>query len=320
MDKKFSALTAAILLATSSYAMAEDDELGFSGQVGLGMGIFSSEDNLSTDGDEKISQYGSASSESEFTAEPIVNLEYAFNEKHYIYGGTHNEELIQGELAFELGYGYNMDNGTVLDVSYVHALMADEVWVNPYELGTVRETTDLSASGFRFQAEDIAGTGFGFDGIYYSKDVDNEKVTDKALERSGFGFNGAVSYTHYLNDQSAIIPSFNYGSYSADGDAESFSEYGFGIEYMRQAGNHAFILGLEYDNRDFDAVNPIAEFGGKTREDSGYALQAMYQYEEFMGWEDWTFIGVAGYESSDSNIDFYDASEYQVIGALTYSF
>ncbi|WP_164684077.1 DUF2860 family protein [Vibrio maerlii] len=319
MDKKFSALTAAILLATSSYAMAEDDELGFSGQVGLGMGIFTQEDNLSTDGDETISQYGSASSESEFTVEPIVNLEYAFNEKHYVYGGTHNEELIQGELAFELGYGYKMDNGTVLDVSYVHALMADEVWENPYELNSKRETTDLSANGFRFQAEEIAGTGFGFDGIYYSKDVDNE-ASIKELERSGSGFNGAVSYTYYLDGQSALIPSVNYGSYSADGDAESFSEYGFGIEYMRQAGNHAFILGFEYDIRDFDEANPIAEFDGKTREDSGYALQAMYQYEEFMGWEDWTFIGVAGYESSDSNIDFYDASEYQVIAAMTYSF
>lgn len=320
MNMKLTALSTATLFALSSgsvFANDDDNGAGFSAELGLGVGIFSSKDNLSTDGDAKILNYGSASSETEFTFEPIIRLEYAFNEQHYIYGGTNNEEIIPSELALELGYGYNLANGTVVDISFISAIMAEEVWQNPYTLNGDREVTDLSSNGFRFQAEDIAGSNLSFDGLYYTTDVDKEAITDKALERSGSGFDTTLAYTHFLDDVSAITPSVNYGSFSADGDAESFSEYGLGIEYMRQAGKHAFILGANYGVRNYDASNPVFS---KTRDNSQYGVEAMYQMEEFMDWENVAFIALAGYEVSDSNIDFYDSSEYQVMTGLTYAF
>lgn len=316
MKTKLSVITATLLLSHTSYA--ELGEPGFSGSVGLGTGIFSESNNLSTDGNEIVPSTVSASSESEISIEPIVKLEYVFGQDSHqkAYAGTHNEELINSDLAMELGYAYELRGGTVVDVSYILGLMNEEVWSNPYAWNTKREVTDSSESAFRLQAEDILGSNFAFDGLYFTKDIDQE-LSDKALERSGSGFSGTLFYTHFLNETSALTPSVTYSSFSADGDAMSYSSYCLGLEYMKQMGQHAISLGGEYSNTAYDGRN--TEFG-KTQDDTGYGVTAMYQYEEFMDWEDVTFLGLVSYESISSNIDFYDNSEYQVMVGLTYDF
>ncbi|MBW3698316.1 DUF2860 domain-containing protein [Vibrio sp. T187] len=317
MNNKLTFLTAAIL--TSSAAYAELGEAGFTGSVGLGTGIFSESSNLSTDGEKNITLGQSASSESELTFEPIAKLEYTFGSalNQQVYVGTHNEELINSDLAVELGYVYQLENGTNLDVSYIMSLMSEEVWQDPYAFNQDRDVTDVSESAFRFKADDIAGSQFSFDGLYSSKDVDKEASQYASMQRSGSGFSGTLSYTHYLDETSALVPSVTYAAFSAGGDAMSNSSYGVGLEYLKQMGQHAFSLSGEYSLTSYDATNEVFN---KTQDDTAYGVSAMYQYESPMGMEDVTLLGLVSYEASSSNIDFYDSSEYQLMVGATYSF
>lgn len=80
---------------------------------------------------------------------------------------------------------------------------------------------------------------------------------------------------------------------------------------------HQLVLTAGYNQRSFSADNPIYE---KTRKDDKLSLFAAYEYTKFMDWQDWSFISFAGYSSTDSNITFYDESEYIVTVGLNYKF
>jgi len=58
----------------------------------------------------------------------------------------------------------------------------------------------------------------------------------------------------------------------------------------------------------------------ETRSDNEVSLFAAYEYDQFMGWEDVSFISFAGYGSSSSNIDFYNESEYLLLAGVNYKF
>ncbi len=66
---------------------------------------------------------------------------------------------------------------------------------------------------------------------------------------------------------------------------------------------------------------PATRFYDKKRSDDNINLFAAYEYDlQFMDWENWSFVSLAGYGTSDSNITLYDESQYIVSVGLNYKF
>ncbi|MDA0147578.1 DUF2860 family protein [Vibrio sp. LaRot3] len=320
-------IAVSITLALSSHAMAEEVETGFGGEIGLGISYFSQDGNLNTANDTQLNNpEQTLGAEAELNPEIIGELNYTFGQQgnHQVFISTNNEETISADLAVELGYRTGFSDDSTLSVSYLTALAADETWANPYLVNQKREVTEVSSSGFRLEYDNIAGSGFGFEGLYYSEDVDSERsgeglaVDTNLLQRSGSGFELGFEYEMQLTNDSTLTPRLNYGSFSADGDAFSNTTIGGELTYLKVMGNHALGLQGFYNNVAFDGANPL--FDDKKRTDSEYGFSALYQYQGFMGWEDVSLLGLASYEVGDSDINFYDVNEYQLGAAVSYSF
>lgn len=324
--KKLIALS--IAAACSSQAFAETPETGFGGEVGLGMSYFSSDGNFNTANENQLkSSNETLSAEAEINPELIGELNYTFGQEanHQVFIGTNNEEVIQGDLALELGYRTEFADESSLELSYLTSIINEETWKDPYVLNAKRDITEVSESGFALEYANIAGSPFAVDALYYTSDIDEELSGQtevpgdiNTLKRSGSGFEIGVAYEIDLTLDSVLIPRLTYGNYSADGEAFSNTRFGGELTYMKMVDNHSFGVQGYYNSVSFDGAN-IA-FDDVTRSDSEYGIAALYEYEGFMGWDDVTFLGLAGYDTVTSNINFYEETEYQIGAALTYIF
>lgn len=326
--KTIIAVSVALVFSTNTLANEQEASAGLGGEVGLGMSYFSSDGNMNTSNTNNLTGLNETlGAEAEINPEIIGELNYTFGQdaNHQVFVGTNNEEVIQGDLTLEVGYRTQLADDSSVSVSYLTAIVAEETWKDPYVTGAKREVTEISDSGFLVEYANIAGSAVSVDALYYASDVDDEQSghaelgsINNLLKRSGSGYELGVAYEVALTTDSILTPRLSYGSFSADGEAFSNTSFGGELTYMKAMGKHGLGIQGYYNNVSFDGANPI--FDDKKRSDSEFGLAAMYQYDELMGWEDTTLIGLVGYDVKDSDINFYDESEYQLGMAVTYSF
>jgi len=271
--KKLIALSVAA--ACSTAAIAESNETGFGGEIGLGMSYFSNDGNLNTANENNLtSSDDHLGAETEINPEVIGELNYTFGQdaNHQVFIGTNNEEVIQGDLTLELGYRTEFSDESALEVSYLTSIVNEETWKDPYVIGAKRDITEISESGFAAEYANIAGSGFAVDALYYTSDVDDEQSGQaqvpgdiNTLKRSGSGFDLGLAYEVDLTLDSVLIPRLTYGSYSADGEAFSNTSFGGELTYLKMIDKHSIGLQAYYNSVSFDGAN-IA-FDDVTRSD-----------------------------------------------------
>lgn len=320
-------LLLSLTLSSAAYANVIDegpfDKQGLSGEISLFTGFGGGKSNFDTDNKTKSGELNSAGkSDSEFMAMPLGQVTYTFG-KQQVFLGTAREDIVEGVLAFELGYAFGVGQDSALSFSYLPTIASGETWEDPYLLDSAKKTTDVSGNAYRVQYQNILNVGVDADFAYYDKEIDDELsgagLTSKQelLKRSGNGYVFKLSAGLPLSQSTFIMPSLGYSQYSADGDAMSFDQYNMGLTAMHSVGNHTFALNGDYSKADYDAENPIF---GKTQENTSYGFNFAYEYSNFMGWQNVGFNVLAGYEDTDSNIDFYDEDNYTLGVGITYFF
>ncbi len=176
MTKK-SILSIAILssLTTSAFAF---DSSRLSGEIILATGYMSTNSNLSTESDAVINDLSKGSHNDEFIVMPLGSLSYELtpDRSQRVYLGTSRDDLAVGDLAFEIGYQFDMKNGTQIDLAYLPTVMSGEVWANPYQTGSARSKTDIDGNAYRVKLNSIMGTRFSLDMAYATTEVDNERI------------------------------------------------------------------------------------------------------------------------------------------------
>ena len=295
------------------------DEEGISGEIALTTGFVSSTSNFNTEGEDTItSVHQKGSSDNGFMAFPLGNIAYTFGQElnQQVYAGTTRQDVATGTVVLEVGYKYQFESRMAIDVSILPTIMSSKTWANPYDVTGPRTETDASGNAFRFKVENIAGSNFTIDSAYATKDIENDDVDD-ILKRDAETIYLKGQYRLPLSRASFVLPSVIYQSSSADGKASSYDQYGAEVSFFKIMQRHQLVLTASYNQRSFGADNPIYE---KTRKDDKLSLFAAYEYTKFMNWQDWSFISFAGYSSTDSNITFYDESEYIVTVGLNYKF
>ncbi|KAB2826411.1 DUF2860 domain-containing protein [Aliivibrio finisterrensis] len=309
-----------ILCVVTPSAMAQlADKEGISGEIALTTGFKSSTSNFNTKGDDTItSVHQKGSSDNAFMAFPLGSIAYTFGQKlnQQVYAGTTRQDIATGTVILEVGYKYQFDSRMVVDVSILPTVMSSKAWANPYLVDSARTETDASGNAFRFKVSNIAGSNFTIDSAYATKDIENDDVVD-VLKRDADTIYLKGQYRLPLSRTSFVLPSVIYQSSSADGKASSYDQYGAEVSFFKIMQRHQLVLTAGYKQQNFGADIP---FYGKTRKGDKMSLFAAYEYSKFMGWQDWSFISFAGYNSTDSNITFYDESEYIVTVGLNYKF
>ncbi|PTO99312.1 hypothetical protein CWN88_18270 [Vibrio splendidus] len=314
-------ITLLALSVAASPAFAKlADEQGFSGEISINTGIASSTSNFNTDADSTISSNTQkASSESSFLVAPLGSVAYTFGEKlnHQVYTGTARDDVATGTVVLEVGYKYQLESGMTIDASLLPTIMSGETWANPYAEGVARSKTDETGNAFRLKLSSIAGSAFSLDMAYATKDVDNDEIQEQELKRDANTLYLKGQYRVPLSRTMMLIPSIIYQTRDADGNAESYDQFGGEVSLFGGMGRHQYALTAGYNQRSYDANNSIYD---KTRSDDNINLFAAYEYDRFMDWANWSFVSLAGYGTSDSNITFYDESQYIVSVGLNYKF
>ncbi|WP_434997538.1 DUF2860 domain-containing protein [Vibrio scophthalmi] len=328
MKLQYSLLALAIV-SGSSFAQLSDTA-GFSGEVSISTGFYSTESNLNTHDDNKNidSKLGAPSDAvSGALILPLGNVAYTFGDSlnQQFYAGTSREDIATGTLAFELGYKYQLASGMIINASMLPTIMSGEVWANPYQT-TDRQTTDEDGNAYRLKVENIAGSKFSVDMAYATKDIENEQSGASNnlnaqqvanLRRDSNAFIFKTDYKLVLDQHTILTPRLSYISSDADGDANSFTGYGVELSYFKLMERHQLALTGSLKTRDYDANNAVF---GKTRQDDEFSLFAAYEYANIMDWQDWSLISLVGFTNSDSNINFYDRTDYIMSVGMNYHF
>ncbi|NOJ05059.1 DUF2860 domain-containing protein [Vibrio splendidus] len=313
-------ITLLALSVVTSPAFAKlADEQGFSGEISINTGVTSSSSNFNTDADSTLSSNKQkASSESSFLVAPLGSVAYTFGEKlnHQVYTGTARDDVATGTVVLEVGYKYQLESGMTIDASLLPTIMSGETWANPYAEGVARSKTDETGNAFRLKLSSIAGSAFSLDMAYATKDVKDDRV-EEALQRDAETFYLKGQYRVPLSRTMMLIPSIIYQTRDADGNAESYDQFGGEVSLFGGMGRHQYALTAGYNQRSYDASSQTYQ---KKRSDDNINLFAAYEYDRFMDWENWSFVSLAGYGTSDSNITFYDESQYIVSVGLNYKF
>ena len=253
-------ITLLALSVVTSPAFAKlADEQGFSGEISINTGVTSSSSNFNTDADSTLSSNKQkASSESSFLVAPLGSVAYTFGEKlnHQVYTGTARDDVATGTVVLEVGYKYQLESGMTIDASLLPTIMSGETWANPYAEGVARSKTDETGNAFRLKLSSIAGSAFSLDMAYATKDVKDDRV-EEALQRDAETFYLKGQYRVPLSRTMMLIPSIIYQTRDADGNAESYDQFGGEVSLFGGMGRHQYALTAGYNQRSYDASNPI---------------------------------------------------------------
>ncbi len=324
---KLSLVAFSILYSTTSVAALAKQQ-GFSGEIALIAGYVQQTSNLNSEG-EKVNTGDlnrQAESESSGLIAPLGNLQYTFGEDldKQFFIGTSREDIAVGDIAFEIGYSQGFDSGMVMSFSYLPSVMTGETWQDPYLLDTKKKETDVSGNAVRFQIEAIAGSNFSAELAYGTTEVDDEQSgstltssDQKLLERNGSSIYLKSAYKYAINQTNILIPSVTYISHSADGEAMSFNSYGGDLTYFKVIGKQSIALSVAYSHSSYDASNPVFN---ETREDNAYSAFIAYERGLGFGLDNCSFISLAGYSQSVSNIEFYDEEGFIASVGVKYNF
>ncbi|GEK12529.1 DUF2860 domain-containing protein [Aliivibrio fischeri] len=309
-----------MLCVTASPAMAQlADKEGISGEVAITAGFASSTSNFNTEGSDTISSYNQApTSEERFLAFPLGSITYTFGDalNQQVYIGTSRQDVATGIVVLEVGYRYQFESRMVMDIAILPTIMSSETWENPYLVNQSRTKTDESGNAFRFQLKNLAGSNFSFDSAFATKEVDTDTVIDE-LKRDANTIYLKGQYRQPLSRTMLVMPSIIYQSSSADGKANSYDQYGVELSVFKLMQRHQIVLTAGYAQRQYESTNPIYN---KTRENNKLSLFAAYEYKNIMDCKDWSLVAFAGYGTEQSNITFYDNSEYIISTGLNYKF
>ncbi|MCK8087440.1 DUF2860 family protein [Vibrio sp. 1CM8B] len=323
---------ASLTLAPHSFAALAPSE-GFSGNMTFLTGFTANSSNLNVGQSNHQSQadlMSSGNTEAEGMVAVLGSVQYTFgalNHKQFFLG-TSRDDIITGTLAFEIGYRQQVESGMVVDFSILPTLISGEVWDDPYAVDSNRKETDLTGTVVRMQLSRIMGSNFNLDVASGESDVKKENTGLKGLgltdeeralmirERKYFYLKSG--YQYFLKDGSGILtPSMNVFSSDSEGDALSFLSLGAEINLAKRYGNHGLALTLNAAKRSYDKENPIFN---KTREDKDFGAFVAYEYANIFDAKNWSLVSLLGAKTTNSNIEYYQSSQYVVSVGVDYKF
>ncbi len=325
---KFRVIAAPLLFGCLSPTASAElaNEAGFSGQLSLHVGAKRETSQFITDENEtQTSLSASAPSSTQIVPFPMWDLNYTFNGlNNQVYFKSDLEGMASGFYT-ELGVRHGFSDGTAVSLGYIPGLIARETWQDPFQTGSKRQVTDENISGIRLSADNLFGSAFSGELAYGNRKIEDETSglhgystqQQHQLQRSGYLTYLSLTHQLTITETSYLESEVHWLNNDADGDAMNSQRVGLELEYQQRFGSHLVLLGANYFKHDYKDTHPVFSF---TRDDDQVGASLGYVYLAPFGLTQWSTIVRAGWDKSDSNIDFYDSEELLTTVGVMYRF
>ncbi|MBU0970761.1 MAG: DUF2860 domain-containing protein [Proteobacteria bacterium] len=323
--------------SASAENLKDENSTGFSGYVQpfIGIGNFKSLGDVHDENEKIDSLDQEAKSETEAIPGFFWQAAYLFeNKRTQLHLGTPKTNVISGNFLFETGVSHELEGGTLLTAAWIPKIpgLDDEVWKDPYLTGRAREKTDRKSQAFSLGAENIFDSSVSLKYSFGTQDIDTEqsgvflstKLGSKltaadlaSLRRSGNVHLVESKMMVSLGKSFLLQPGLNYMWGDADGDVNSFNDFGGEITLMFKQPRYEVSANFSHNLRHYEKSNPVF---AKKRDDRVFDTTITFAYLKPFGFENAIISLLAGYSKQNSSIKFYDSQSLITGVGIGYTF
>ncbi|MDN3612059.1 DUF2860 family protein [Vibrio ostreicida] len=309
-------LTVGCLLATPLAYAEQQNTTGFHGSVSLFTGVDGTNSVMDTESQANITDYSASQDrQSEAVVIPFWDLNYRFDGSSEVYFKTDIVGMASDFYA-QAGYRHYWSDGSNLAIGVVPGFLEKEVWKNPYQLYSDRETTNAAVQGLVLSYDRVLGSDWSIELARGKYEVDQEESLAQLDRNSNLSY-AELNYRANLNASWGVEWLISYLDVDASGSALKSQRVSTEAELQLRSGRHIALLAGSAGLQKFDDTHPIWE---RTREDTTFGVSATYLYAAPFDWQNTLFIARGGWDITDANIDFYDHDEYLVTLGIQYRF
>ncbi len=308
-----------------------DDKPGLGLKLYLSVGYRSDQSQFNTNSDNEITEDLDNGGESTDGVGllPLARVDYTLsNLKTQFFLGQGGENIVRGQLQYELGFRHLIGQREALELAYSPRLPGfKKTWSDPYVTGVAREETDESAHSFRMRWRNVRESPLTLRFGYASNSVDDEESgiflglsenQREKLDRNGDYFRLTGEYDIYKQGTTTVTPLASYTRGQTEGAAMGYNGIRVGLEAKRVFYKRHFAsLFIDFEYRKHLDSNPVFD---KTQIDQDIGLTATYAYVAPFGWEHARILALAKFDRTSSNIGFFEAKSRGVAIGLGYEF
>lgn len=311
-------------------------ESGFSGYIEILGAFISSNSQLNTDRDNKKTDSLDTSGKRvhNFKPLPLGLLSYTFAERRtQLFMGVLPENVAQGQFFIEAGARHLLTDGTGLRASVIPLTPIEpETWEDPFVVGQNRQRSDIDSYGFKLAAETILGSGLTVKYGWARQTIDDEKSGTfllsqpntfltpddlNDLDRDAHFHRLTTQYSFQIGPRMRLMPIIRYTRSNARGDANSFHSLIPELSFMYFGNQLQASVNLSAKTEWYDSTHPVFD---KTRRDFKPGLFAILGYKNLFGFKKFRIDWFNAFFISNSNIDFYESSNFITALGLGYVF
>jgi hypothetical protein len=312
------------------------EDSGFSGYIELLTAYISSNSQFNTDNKNERTDSLDRSGKRVDNVKllPLGLIAYTFAElRTQLFLGVLPETVVQGQFQVEAGVRHDLLDGTSLRATVIPITpFEQETWEDPFVVGQNRKETDITSYGFKLSAENIRASGIGLEYRWRQQKIDKEKsgtflISQPAspltpedlddLERDSKSHRFSAEYSFELMPRMSLKPILRYTREDADGSANSFHAFTTHLSFSYSGDKwQAFVNGV-VKREWYDDTHPVFN---KTRRDFNLGMFAIIAYKDPFGLKDFRIDWVNGIFRSNSNIDFYESTNYITALGIAYNF
>ncbi|UTV28906.1 DUF2860 family protein [Photobacterium atrarenae] len=256
---------------------------------------------------------------------PFGMLTYTFAQgDQQLYFGTSRSDLALGRFHAELGYVRQLNDGSRVSFGYVPGLLSKEVDRDPFAGKGIKSKTDSTVEAVRLKYKQILGSALSLELAAGKQQIEDEQsgqqlddtATQAALIREGDILFSQLSYLKPLGQNQRLRTALSYSRLDAQGDAVASHNYGAESSLVHQFQRASLALTLKYRFSDYDSIHPVYQ---QRRKDQRWGGFLAYEYREPFGWKRWSLVTLAGYNDTQSNIQFYDEQRLLISAGARYT-
>jgi len=324
---------------TAHLAVAQEPmpaESGFSGYIEMLGAYISTNSQLNTDSDNKKTDSLDISGErvNKFRPLPLGLIRYTFAEiRTQLFMGVLPENVAQGQFQIEAGVRHVLLNGTGLRASVIPVTpFEQETWEDPFVVGQNRKRTDINSYGVKLAAEHIMGSGLTLKYGWARQTLDDEKsgafllsqpnsfltpADLDDLDRDAHFHRFTTQYSFHIAPRMRLSPILRYTRRDARGDANSFHSLRPELSFLYFGNQLQASVNVSANAQWYDSKHPVFN---KTRREFNPGLLAILGYKNPFGFNNFRVDWFNAFFKSNSNIDFYESSNFITALGLGYTF
>ncbi|QUM88453.1 DUF2860 family protein [Moritella sp. 36] len=298
---------------------------GFSGTVGINMGVSDTQSQFHIDDDNEqtqdLSNDGKAVSTEIFF--PFFRLDYTTSDLQTQYFiGQSPDKILNSAIQYEIGVKHQFDERQSMTFAYIPDVpFLKETWSDPFLINAPREKSDIDSSAVRL-AYKFSPVQIEYS--YASYSIENEQSGSQMSVEDQASLNRDSDYQRLSLE--SLFPLWQgiygkanvfYGAQDAKGESQSFDEFHYSLSIMTKYERHFVSVQAAFSDREYNAKNPIF---GEVQKDDVTRYSFIYSYSEPFDIEGTNLNIIYQNKKNDANIAFYDSSTKLFSVGMSYSF